>query len=360
MKPSVYIHIGVGKTGTSAIQRLLKDSSETLERSQILYKVNHELSNGNIKAAGQPNWFEDQVIKCIEINPRFNKYIFSNEVIHKTMDCFFRDVSNYRNDLDFHILLVLKNPLDHISSSYQQAVKGGNWSDGFDDYVNSINYKSSALVKAAEVIAKLDEMNIKYTLYNHSIVKYNIWKELANTMGICDFLNEENSSPKIINRSMSSSELQLLVLLRSILGKQEVIKISNSLIKTLPHIRSDKLPLSQDSIERIKDAMNTSIEYINSRLNKDNYLNFSYAPTTSKAISNGLTDEQVNVIKAEILRSLVDSNSLKTIRNIAFKYESNEPITKSEAISLMEVYQKLSPSKRAGHKKMKGWLKEEN
>ncbi len=316
MKPTVFIHIGLGKTGTSAFQALLKHSSQSLEHSKILYKVNHELSNGNVKAARCPNWFEEQVINCIENNPSFNKYIFSNEVLHKAMSPFFEKATKYCNNLDFHILLVLKNPLDHISSSYQQAVKGGNWSEGFEEYVKNIQYKSSALVKASEVIAKLDEMHIKYTLYNHSIVKYNIVKELASTMEICDFLNEENNKSNIINRSMSSSEVQLLVFLRSILGKKEVIKISNALIKTLPQIKSDKLPLGQDCIDRVKDAMNPSVEHINSRLQINNHLNFAYSPTTSSSVSNGLNDEQVNVIKAVLSNSLLRSNSLESIRSI--------------------------------------------
>ena len=66
MKHQIIIHIGAGKTGTSAIQQFLKNNAETLNNKGIIIPTSNFQKQGNI--TGELVWYFSRLIKDYEYN----------------------------------------------------------------------------------------------------------------------------------------------------------------------------------------------------------------------------------------------------------------------------------------------------
>ena len=87
MKKKIYIHIGHGKTGSTALQCFLAQNYNNLIDKNILYNnpqsiefnnaLAFKINSGNINPNG--NWIENEIIPIIKSNSKYKIFLFSNE-----------------------------------------------------------------------------------------------------------------------------------------------------------------------------------------------------------------------------------------------------------------------------------------
>jgi len=152
----LYLHVGPGKTGTTAIQKFLHDNRDTLKRTGVLYPdlkhpsfpgpkdsfkiASHLLAwkNGfgdlsNIEEAQkiENEWFSRQ------INKKFLKVVFSSEYFTGRVTCKkILDLKEYIKQYEYDevkIIYYFRRPDLYLESIYQQSVKNhGVYSNVFE------------------------------------------------------------------------------------------------------------------------------------------------------------------------------------------------------------------------------------
>ncbi len=146
---TLHIHIGIMKTGSTAIQTYLYKNFEELFSSRIMYpnlnghgfgwQNSRGFSSGNAHVGeGETlGWHLEQTV------PLFLDYdhvILSYEVLYlgAAKEKFWSELDTFilKNDVSVNVFGYLRDPFDYFISSYQQALKDLAYSADLEDYVN--------------------------------------------------------------------------------------------------------------------------------------------------------------------------------------------------------------------------------
>lgn len=301
----VYLHIGHGKTGSSALQTCLAQNHSILKENGYLYPEHQSFKNalkghvssGNISPASDENWVDNQLIATINSHPKYDNYIFSAESLFNRLNNLFRAIDHIPNSWELHVLLAVRNPVEMIVSHHQQAIKRGGISLSLGEFIQAKNYRAQTLRKSAMLLKRFQEFGIRYSIVNYSIVRMGITSYFAKEIGVSQYITLDDFQRKLINRSMSASELSLLAIVNLIYGKKVGFRLSDALVNSLPEIKPDSLPISDHDLEMIKKVNKDYLEEVNRSLPSDASLNFNYKPTVSHDITTRFTNEQIEVIK---------------------------------------------------------------
>lgn len=267
----LFLHVGHGKTGSSFIQSIFALSSERLKDYGIIYpEVNNttraaqgKITSGNgsslVKLLSAENHGQD-IAPC--------DYLFSSEVLFHDM---LHDESNYLlsslNDQDIEsieILLFIRNPIDHASSSYQQSIKRGGGTKSVDEFFAT--YSQPKLVhKFIQKVKAYNKVNL--TIKNYSTRRENLVEVVAK------WLNIEISSltlPKIknVNRSLTRAELFLQKEFNQYFGRSGYL-IADPLCEDLPKIKSDSIRPEEKIQLDMLSRLDQEIEEVNYILDEE-------------------------------------------------------------------------------------------
>lgn len=132
MNKKIYLHIGPGKTGTSAIQAWLKHNNTWLEQQGILYP-DHALDSNEISSGNLYSIMDRDDNGIIRLNHNKAKDLINtflkNEKYHTLLlssEWFFANIQPILNSQWFkhaHVIAYLRNPMELIESNYNQSVK---------------------------------------------------------------------------------------------------------------------------------------------------------------------------------------------------------------------------------------------
>jgi hypothetical protein len=307
---TVYLHIGHGKTGTSGFQSLLARGQKKLRKNKILYPDHPSLSGaransittGNLTVSADDNWLINKIIPTIEANPGYESYIFSSEFLFWHQAPLVQGCEQYRKDLNFKVLLCIRNPLEMLSSTYQQLVKRDGYCDVFDRFLISLNFTEPHLVHAAQLVQLYESLNIDYVLLNYSHYGFGVTRRLAEIIGIDSLLNKRILNTPNVNRSLDVAELQLLLMVNSIMGREAGILLSDLLVNKLPDKPSNSLPISSDERAKLYENIKPSLDLLNARLPAQEQI----AVEEPRDGDNGvihflLDDDQIKIAKDALL-----------------------------------------------------------
>ncbi|MFK4017910.1 hypothetical protein [Cobetia marina] len=269
---SLYLHVGHGKTGSSYLQSILAGSQDNFRRLDIEYPLNNgasraiqgKVTSGNGNLLAQYN-FSNNHNKNI-------RFLFSSEVLfHDFLSSIGSDLVKKINNLKFtevKILLFIRDPFDHASSSYQQSIKRGGSTKTINEFLE--NYSHPALVKQF-IKQSRNINNCKLTIKNYTNCKDDIDHVLCDWLEIStgNLVYPEN---KKVNRSLTKSELYLQREFNKHLGASGDL-ISDPLCDELPNIESDKFFGTQDMQARVIDRLSDDIKFVNDSIErpKDKY-----------------------------------------------------------------------------------------
>ena len=130
-KTRLFLHIGHGKTGTSAIQSALAIAAKDLSNTGTYYpiskslrdKASHlEITSGNWKEQPEST-LSEQLIKLIQDNQHYSKIVLSSESLFWLIPELIKDKKTWDEYIDIHLILAVREIDEMLSSEYQQRVK---------------------------------------------------------------------------------------------------------------------------------------------------------------------------------------------------------------------------------------------
>jgi hypothetical protein len=140
---TLLLHIGVHKTGSTAIQHLLAHAEPFGDR--VLYprsgrperadrNGHHGLLGAIRRKPGHPEGCWDQLFRELE-QTSAEVVVLSAEGFSSCRDDEVESLRHRLCGLDVRVLVYLRNPLDFMASSFAQAVKSGGYPARFRDFI---------------------------------------------------------------------------------------------------------------------------------------------------------------------------------------------------------------------------------
>lgn len=357
VRRKIHLHIGHGKTGSSAIQTVLANNHERLRQRGILYPhhVSFEQAKAGIATSGnldREDWFDGQVMRIARDSPGWSTLLFSNEHIFARCDEFFDNVGRYGDDFEFEIILFVRHPLEMLRSGYQQAVKRG----GFTGSIGAFLPHSDAAPRASALIDRCVEHGIGFKLFNYSAIRRNVIEHFFAHLGLWEEMGDALAGEVgTINRSLTLGELRFVLALNQIFGPEYGRRVSDALVNRLPDLAADQIPVDDATKHALYARDAAAIHSINRHLPAAERIDLEGgAPEEPGPVSEGLTREQGDIVRDVFPAALAPADGI-VLRDIAMKYETGEALTRDEAIALMGYAQKARPGGRIIAGQLERW-----
>ena len=365
-KTKIFLHIGHGKTGTSAIQSALAIASEELAERGISYPIQPslrdrasrlEITSGN----WQPNpeiSLSDQLLEIEKKNQNNSKIVLSSESLFWLIPDLIQRKNSWENFIDLHIILAVREVDEMLSSEYQQRVKRHGDSMPLEQFIRARHFVSSHHAKAAEIIELMSQSSIENTIINYSVHKHDITQQVFKSIGAEDLYPADNMNGAIINRSLSKKELEILITINALYySKFPLIstRISDALIKNQPQLKAQKCKLNQQQLEKVYDKNNIYLKTINSRLEPNEKLTLpssfchesaeTLPPEEAEKIRN---EESISMdLIGDTLQQFFAEKSQKKLSNdtvdAIIKLSQSGKVSKVTEVELLEVAKENRP-----------------
>ncbi|MEX0311047.1 MAG: hypothetical protein AB3N17_12485 [Tateyamaria sp.] len=163
MSKRLVLHIGLNKTGTSSIQRMLLENRGVLRQSgwdypnfHLLHMAHHPLAYsiaGHAQRGLGAGW-KNRLNTLMETSEY--KLIFSSELFLRTVDP--EAVAEYFPPEDTLVVLYLREHLAYMMSWYAQAIQERNLTASFGDYLHLFSQSFSSYVERWENVYGADNM----------------------------------------------------------------------------------------------------------------------------------------------------------------------------------------------------------
>jgi hypothetical protein len=351
----IILHIGYGKTGSSAIQSALARNHALLKTAGILYPEHAaseqarrgEITSGNVDPE---NWFEGQVIPIAREQEGYGTILFSNENLFHRFDEFLEKHRAYADAFDFEIILFVREPFEKLISAYQQSVKRR----GFAGDISEFAEHDTDTIRAAEIARALEADGVPFRLFNYSALRREAPKALFEHLGVWELVRSgAHAEVGTVNRSLAAAELAFLRYVNQVFGVEFGSVIADALVHRLPDLASDAVPIDAETAKRVYQANAPAVAKLNALLPASDRLTLEPVPVEGAAVP-GLSFEQVEVIRSVFPSALTYKDGV-ILRDIAMKYESGTPLAREDAVALMQYAQKARPHGRIIAGKLKEW-----
>ena len=343
-KTKLFLHIGHGKTGTSAIQSSLAIASDNLRGKGINYPIGStlrdrasrlEITSGNWEPKSDVS-LSDQLLSIAEQNKDDSAIILSSESLFWLIPELIKNKSQWKNKLDLHIILAVREIEEMLSSEYQQRVKRHGDAMPLEQFIRARHFVSSHHEKAAEVIGLMSQENITNTIINYSQHKKDISQVIFKLIGAEELYPAEQMSGAIINRSLSAKELEILITINALYyNKYPWIstKISDALIKKQPKIEAQQCKISRQQLEKIYERNDHYLKTINACLESCEQLTSASSLNQRKDQVNSTQQAQKIRQEEAISVNLIGDALLKAFTNESKGKLSNDTVDAIIALS---------------------------
>lgn len=161
MIPTIYIHIGQHKTGTSTIQKFLSSNRSILYQKGLIYPDFLGINSshffawfyqfGNRVLDADQNNMVDEIIRkiFIEATTSSRNIIISSEVLFSNIvDANLEEIKKRFKESNIKIICYLRRQDTYIESFYKQYLKSG-YSLGFNEYFKKNNFKWNPFISSS-------------------------------------------------------------------------------------------------------------------------------------------------------------------------------------------------------------------
>jgi hypothetical protein len=223
--------------------------------------------------------------------------LFSGETVFPEVADKVADIARLKGVLDIRLLLVVREPFEHLQSIYQQRVKRAGEFGTIDDMASRLSH----IEQAADIVRLCHDHGVPITLLNYSKHRHDIIDQvlltLPNGPALVHALEDQDRTA-IVNRSMTLSELNLIREINRLGNIGLGILVSDALVNELPMIRSDLLPLSEAGRAALRERVTEPVRYINSFLPEAEQLTLREDAIGTDASDGGaqFSREQLHVI----------------------------------------------------------------
>ena len=217
---TVYLHIGMHKTGTTAIQEFLFANKQNLRKKGIHYpgtQKNHHLLGNFLK---QKNFTQaNQLLATYLREPHIeNDIILSSETLSSLANNQikrFVQILRTKSAIEtVKIVIFIRPEIEYYESAYRQIIKEikNNCAVKYDEFLKNINYGSSG-----EILTKINNWSAFFGRDNMKVIRYekpnhttNSISTFCNMFGIVDLANWVYPFESIVNKSLSTHQTELL------------------------------------------------------------------------------------------------------------------------------------------------------
>ncbi|WP_250398805.1 hypothetical protein [Synechococcus sp. MU1648] len=365
-KTKLFLHIGHGKTGTSAIQSSLAIASNDLAEQGISYPIQQslrdrasrlEITSGNWEPKSEVS-LSDELLEIAANNGDNLKIILSSESLFWLVPELIQNKSKWENNIDMHIILAVREIEEMLSSEYQQRVKRHGDSMPLEQFLRARHFISSHHAKAAEIIELMNESNISNTIINYSRHKRDISQLIFKLVGAEELYPEDQMAGAIINRSLSRKELEMLITINALYYSKFPwisTRISDALIKSQPQIEAQQCKLIKPQLEKVYEQNDAYLQTLNACLDPNEQL--TMLSTLSHEVIQDSSPEQVQKIRDEetISICLIGDTLQQTLTNESKRKLSNDTVdaiielsqsgkvSKTTEVELLEVAKENRP-----------------
>ena len=314
-KTKLFLHIGHGKTGTSAIQSSLAIASERLAALGIEYPIDTklrdrasqlEITSGNWKAKSETS-LTDQLLEITRRNKKNSTIILSSESLFWLIPDLLSRRTDWGDFIDLHIIMAVREVEEMLSSEYQQLVKRHGNSMLLGQFIRTRNFVSSHHAKAAEIIDLMSQHKTSNTITNYSKHRKDISRLIFKLIGAEEAYPEDKMTGAVINRSLSRKELDFLIMINKLYHKEFPsisTKISDALIKRQPNLEAGKCKISEKQLEKIYKKNETALQKINTCLDVNEQLSTYSVPNKQPKEDTHSSAEQNRRMREEELLSI--------------------------------------------------------
>ena len=365
-KTKLFLHIGHGKTGTSAIQSSLAIASNDLAGQGISYPIQQslrdrasrlEITSGNWEPKSEAS-LSDELLEITKNNGDNSKIILSSESLFWLIPELIQNKSKWENNIDIHIILAVREIEEMLSSEYQQRVKRHGDSMPLEQFLRARHFISSHHAKAAEIIDLMSQSNISNTIINYSRHKRDISQLIFKYIGAEELYPADQMAGAIINRSLSRKELEILITINALYYSKFPwisTRISDALIKNQPQLEAQQCKLAKPQLEKVYEKNDAYLQIINACLDPNEQL--TMLATLSHEATQVSSPEQVQKIRDEetISMCLIGDTLLQTLTKESKRKLSNDTVdaiielsqsgkvSKTTEVELLEVAKENRP-----------------
>ena len=314
-KTKLFLHIGHGKTGTSAIQSSLAIASERLAALGIEYPIDTklrdrasqlEITSGNWKAKSETS-LTDQLLEITRRNKKNSTIILSSESLFWLIPDLLSRRTDWGDFIDLHIIMAVREVEEMLSSEYQQLVKRHGNSMLLGQFIRTRNFVSSHHAKAAEIIDLMSQHKTSNPIINYSKHRKDISRLIFKLIGAEEAYPEDKMTGAVINRSLSRKELDFLIMINKLYHKEFPsisTKISDALIKRQPNLEAGQCKISEKQLEKIYKKNETALQKINTCLDVNEQLSTYSVPNKQPKEDTHSSAEQNRRMREEELLSI--------------------------------------------------------
>ena len=273
--PTFYLHVGHSKTGTSWIQATLRENTAALARGGLTYPVLHgvgdeqgaEIGQGNgLALAAGPVEALEAGLRTIDLTLSPAGVVFSSEEFFPRL-CLHDDpaaLPRAARSAGFErveILLVIRNPVGHAASLWQQYLKRGGGCVPIETFFESFRVPE----RVAQFLDRFTSMEcVGLTCLNYDRHHHDLLTPLCAWLGQPQTALAPPSAPTI-NRGMTRAELALQAALNRRIGRAGRI-LSDALCVGLPELPPDRIYPSPACQRAMCDRLAPVFAWVNARL----------------------------------------------------------------------------------------------
>lgn len=282
MTKKIYIHIGCGKTGSSALQIWLNRISDDLKKLGINYPIysnlitnDYEITSGNgvplfnkIKNGDFEGFLRHDLSNTDSI------LLYSSEAFQNLTTQEIIGLKKIVEISGFEIIPIVfvRDIYPMIYSSYQQLIKRHFYCDEFQSYARSLNS-----LQQFDVLDKYEAIfNKIHVLHYDTLKEQGLDLAILNILGIDEKCMPRMSSAKV-NRGLSISELEILKIINKVYlsnfqkSDEFSAQISNYLIYNDPE-KSTEFHYDKRVLDIISNKFIDHVNCINKRYFNHNLL----------------------------------------------------------------------------------------
>lgn len=288
MKRTVYLHMGVSKTGTTAIQAMCYKNRDKLLKDGIYYPIDYSYQpgevfschNGNIGTlfTGGKSSLKEMVQKICASTKNYEVSLISTEsmwfeILDKKefLDLF----AEIAPDVKIKVIVYIRRQDDYIESLYREFVKSSNFERHIDELLDIIVHESDEEVckrekngvceyilnsahyyrQLMDIVDSIGKENLICRIYDRRILKEgDICEDFFEILGVSDIKKYDNVAT-VINPSLDCSTLEVKRIMNAIYNTRNVCNsklIKMALLNNVVTKRNKEKIIGLESIFNIK------------------------------------------------------------------------------------------------------------
>ena len=299
----LFLHIGLGKTGSSALQSWLSLNSVALSKQGVDYAdlVPHaklgEVSSGNgydLQRALINEDFEEVerlITTTYFFNPRNNVALVSCELFQGMRAPFVQKIHDIcaKCEIDVTVIVYIRSVYEQQYSTYLQGIKRASIAHRFGEKGADIGF-----LRSVEYLRRYVRVfGDRVLAVNYDIAKKDIYASIADIVGInCEGLKKLK---KKVNRSLTLEEAEVLRRMNGLHGGTFATNISDYVIKLSPNLETP-IAYDQELLERVRDATEEDLLWVNEQFQMATPVASDYYDGQSITEAAVLTAESYNPV----------------------------------------------------------------